>query len=633
MRARTLTTWWSQSRGDNVSTTDPEWERGDPAPGPAGYSFVRAEGEVLAPNLTHQPSGARRLSRWWSGARRDNFTTSDPAWQDPSSPPAGSGYRFARHEGYILERPFAGTDPLGLWWSARSTDNHTTTHPSWREGSPGIPTEYRFGGVQGWVRRAHGGLPTEDPEPFGFTDKERRGLRGLLVVICEYTDRVIDETAMGDLAEGGRQPSLVGMFQSLSGGRFSWSPVQVARVRFDEPIAEATSSVAEHDVKAVHLAVEQAGADLAAYDTDGDGVVGGDDLVVMTVVADGVVGGQTRGLATLTAGGVTVRGVSLSANGDGSDISSFTHELVHTLRLDQHIYGPGASLNYRASCYAASTARASARAGPVHLDSWNRILAGWARPRVMPISLSGGVAALPAAQVAAASPHLGPLLFHDPRRGKDEFLLVEYRTPRAACAPPYGNYDSAVLGQGIAVWYVRRGPDGLAVGFDWPPPVVPKPGGNMVANFLIGPDGMGKGPFWRREHGVIALRWPDMTDTGLRLRIGSLEEGSSFAYVMWWHSGTPFLPRLDRVTPDRVLPGASRTIELEGVFPLEESLRIELGRMGAPGSVRPVAEVSSGTDVDRIEVSVSLPRSRGWYELFVTRSDGSRSNGALINIQ
>ncbi len=638
MRTRVLTSWASRSRGDNVATTDPEWERGDPAPPRAGYRFSREEGLVLDPDLSVAPIGTVPLVRWFSNDRSDNYTTTHPSWREDGTEHSPV-YRFARREGHVYEQAYAGTTPLVSWWSGARSDNYTTTHPSWREDGSERSLGYRLARREGYVRPATGTLPLDPPSAFGYGTRARRGTRALLVVLCDYADQTVGDDVgfYQALVDGAGRPNLARMFQEMSNGRFRWDPVRVVRIRFAANYSVATVPIAAHDVNVVRLARSQAGVDFLAYDGDGDGVVTREDLTILTVVAGGSSGGQTRTIAPTEAGGVRLQDVYVSATGDAGEISLYAHELVHSLDLDDHIYGPGAALNDRASLYAASYRRTDPKAGPVHLDPWNKMLAGWVEPRVVAFRPTGGVASLPAAQVSGVSPLLGPLVLHDPARGPEEFFVVEFRSRRPRGGAPGGGHDAAVLGAGVAIWYVRRNlptgstRNGLTVVFDWPPPVVQRVGGNMVANYLIGPAGPGRGPFWTPEHGVAILPWGDGSDSGLRLRVGPLTEDATYAHVQWWHRDHPFLPRVDSCTPARLTAGSRTPVVLEGMFPIDETVQITLESDDA-GTARTVGRAGTSVGMTRLVTSIVVPDDPGLHQLRVRRSDGSTSNGCLVQV-
>src|SRR5262245_28010140 len=96
--------------------------------------------------------------------------------------------------------------------------------------------------------------------------------------------------------------------------------------------------------------VAAAGFDYARFDSDGDGLVTDKDLGVLRIVPTYTpavrAGGQTHGLLAMRIGGVQLRPQTSNCDENG-DIVLFAHELFHQLMDDEHIYGPGAELNYK----------------------------------------------------------------------------------------------------------------------------------------------------------------------------------------------------------------------------------------------------------------------------------------------
>jgi hypothetical protein len=134
-----LHTWYSASRGDYFSTTDPQW-RGRPGDKRApDYVFVRVEGGVLAEPLV----GTRPLYHWWSPARGDNFVTTDAAWAGKPGDKRG-GYLFGSVLGHVWQSAVPGARALRLFWSGKQEDNHVASDLQ-------APVGYVGGVVQGYV--------------------------------------------------------------------------------------------------------------------------------------------------------------------------------------------------------------------------------------------------------------------------------------------------------------------------------------------------------------------------------------------------------------------------------------------------------------------------------------------------
>jgi hypothetical protein len=86
------------------------------------------------------------------------------------------------------------------------------------------------------------------------------------------------------------------------------------------------------------------------------------------------------------------------------------------------------------------------------------MLAGWIEPRLVPIGQAG------TAELAAQHRSLKdeperkrPLLLYDPKKGRSEFFLLEYRTPFRL------GYDNFVGTTGLVIWQIAYGNDGNPV--------------------------------------------------------------------------------------------------------------------------------------------------------------------------
>ncbi len=564
---KTLYKWFDPDRLDNYVTTQPAWVGRPGDFRSPNYCFSGKEGLVFDPD-SPQPPETVPLVSWWNPDRKDNLATSDPAWRGSPGETRSPNYRFSRVEGYLFSRPIAGTWPLYLWWSPGRTDNHTTTW--WLPDEDGRHTpDYAGGHLQGYVLPYDGALSPVSATPIGYRPDFLRARRPLLVILVEFADARLTQpdSFYESLVFGPEGVNLVEYFSETSYRRFLWTRAGLVRVSFPRPSADELDAGFEQRLM---RQVASLGFDYARFDSDGDGIVTAKDLGVLRIVAtyraDYRAGGSTGLLPIVRAGGVQLRLESSNCDENG-EIVLFAHELFHQLiddENDEHIYGPGARLNYRASLFAGNTNRIAPDAGPVHLDPWNKIRAGWMEPRVVPITQAGGVALINAAQ--EGSPYddsRTPIVFYDPQRGTDELFIVEYRTP-ATPLHPDGGYDAKVFGQGVAVWYVQREANGSTPTFNWPPPVVPVAGGNMWANYLLGPAGPGVPPFWRNENGEFSLPWGDGSESPLRLRVEQGEPGSPYAVVQWRHRDHAFLPRIDRVSPTSGRRGA--IVTLDGIF-------------------------------------------------------------------
>ncbi|MCY1061446.1 hypothetical protein [Nannocystis sp. SCPEA4] len=143
-----MVTFFSAARGDHITTSDPTWTcryfnncpAGSGDP-TGGYVAVGMQGHVWNPD-NPQPTGTNKLYHWWNPTRGDNFITSDPAWDDPTAPPQ-PGYTMFRIEGYAAQ-----SGPLQLqlrsYWNPGTEDNAALT--TWHYGANAGYSHYRTEG-------------------------------------------------------------------------------------------------------------------------------------------------------------------------------------------------------------------------------------------------------------------------------------------------------------------------------------------------------------------------------------------------------------------------------------------------------------------------------------------------------
>lgn len=174
-----LTTWYSEARRDHFTTSDPDWQApaGTTRPGRGDYRAVRVEGRVLDPER-ERPEGTLPLYHWWSEQRQDNFLTTDPDWAGAvGEVRSGQGdYRLFRIEGYVWERPMAGTVTLRSYWNAARKDNAASSspfHAVWeRRGSAAFGgPPYAFVAAMGYLQAE---LPDTADEPWSVQGLTRQ---------------------------------------------------------------------------------------------------------------------------------------------------------------------------------------------------------------------------------------------------------------------------------------------------------------------------------------------------------------------------------------------------------------------------------------------------------------------------
>lgn len=118
-----LFTYYSAARTEYVTTSDPAWRTATPA----GYQMVGLQGFVHDPAQA-QPAGTVALYRWWSSVRSDSFTTSDPAWAGRVGDfraEGGANYTLLRIEGFLPTSGTVSQQQLRTYWNGPLSDNAT----------------------------------------------------------------------------------------------------------------------------------------------------------------------------------------------------------------------------------------------------------------------------------------------------------------------------------------------------------------------------------------------------------------------------------------------------------------------------------------------------------------------------
>lgn len=623
-----LYNWYSTSRGDNFATTDPQWSGRPGQTRSPDYRFVRIEGTLFSPDAP-QPSGTDSVYSWYHPGRGDNFLTTDPRWAGRPGQ-VRDGYRFVRFEGYIHDAPRAGTMPLQSFWDPGRADNFATTDPRWI-GKVGDRREpgYSLYRTEGFLGPPATPQPPDLAPDVGYRGKPVRGVRPLLVVITDFPDASVPQS-MGyfdSLFFGPSYPNIRDYYTAVSANQFTWRRAGILRVRFSDQFAVAGANAAAFDQQVTRLAAAE--FNIAQFDANEDGTVSDTELGMLVVNPGAGSGGQTRNRSVTISGRRFSGKVSYTtANGD---ITLYAHELFHQIGFEEHLYGPGGRLNFRATLHA-TPGSVTSPAGPMQLDPWHRSLAGWLHPRVLPITEAARSVTIGAAEPLPTG-NLAPVVLYDPARGFNEFFFIEYRTPNGPSTRG-GGYDARVLGQGVAVWYVRRKSPTELFPFNWPPPIRgPFSGGaaHAYANYLVGPAGPGNGPFWQSSNGEFPLAWGDGTDSKLRVRVGPLDSIAGMARVQWRHADHPFAPRIDgaMATTVRASP-AHVVLSLDGEFPVDGSNLAVVVSSDTRQTRLTLLTIASTRLTARS--SGSLPA--GMYTVTVEdrRSPRGLSNGLRINI-
>ena len=494
----------------------------------------------------------------------------------------------------------------------------------------------------------------EDPT-FGFgtmrvNGTSATGSRPLLGILMEYSDvRFRHNTDYYEnLLFGARTPSatfqtsLAGYFHENSGGRFRWTRAGLVTVRhpddpatrtIDEslhacvtvrPACPSAMSAGRNWIKMLSEAIVLAGAggfDFARFDANRDGRVTEQELTIIVINAEPPpsaagrpsLGGNVR---TLLDPGSCVRVERSRVNvcgevgimGEAVGLATMAHEVNHLLGGEE-AYGSRFRNNVRMTLMAGTISAREDDRTIYHLDPWHKIRLGWVTPRAIPINLRapGRSATLRVPQGTGYE----PIVFYDPARGENEFIILEARNPGA------GGHDGGVADSGIALWYLKTqsndallnvpseilaGPDGtlqsvVAAGSDDARSAQAiSAGADLVlqsrtaagSDDVLGTDGTvwvygapdhqrGVGRLWREEHGPVVVRWPGdgaRVDTGVRFRVGPMSPTTHTIDVEWSFGDRPFIARIDKALTSSRTVRAGNLIALDGMFGVRGASRV-----------------------------------------------------------
>lgn len=482
-----LYTWYSPSRGDYFTTSDPAWIGSPGATRSPDYRFVRVEGHVLG--AAYPQDGTTPLYHWWNPTRGDNFLTTSSAWAGTVGT-VRSGYTLFRIEGHVYQRPLMDTVPLRLYWNGGLEDNWASADPDYSDWTP--PASYVGGGIQGYILAPIDRDQDVTRDQVGWRTLTRNGVaasgtRPLITVAIGFTDAPLPSTACATTTTrqfGTTAPTIRGYFDEVSSRRFGWSDagcvthraVDIAGTPADESTlagSELGGAESFGVLQQALVAADAAGTDFARFDTNPrDGQVQVHELGIVAMFARDVV--RERGISVyLPRSAVWIAGEAAHLNLDAT-FAQRAHEIMHMLVSTSDEYGSG--FHSEGLTLMSATSGGAGDLRTWYLDPFLRMRLGWIEPRIVPRGMAGGQYPVDAAQVgigdSARAWSRRPLLFQGP--SNSEYYLAEFRNSAK------GGYDANMFTwesqtSGFAVWQVKTGADGFPITI---PGVVITGGGN-----------------------------------------------------------------------------------------------------------------------------------------------------------
>jgi M6 family metalloprotease-like protein len=387
-----------------------------------------------------------------------------------------------------------------------------------------------------------------DAARFGWRTRMAQGTRPLLVIWVRQGDdtpaselaqrkQYYEELLFGRKAHGTYpdalrrlEPTLVGFYREMSGGLFAFR-----RAGFVGPLAAPVKGKSAADIGklAIATAARDGHVDFRKFDVNHDGRITPNELAVL------VISNVPNGQAHRYSSGLRIAGQHVTyastdgVVGEGAGLATMSHELFHGLGgID--LYGPWGrcyDLNRRLTLMASTGDGGVADSErSVHLDPWHKMIVGWIEPRLIEVGRPGRAELVAQHVPLSAEPERKrPLLLYDPKRGRGEFFLLEYRTPYRL------GYDQVVPTSGLVIWHVAYAPDGQPARHPSERKNCKGQTVQVVSVFVRGaPDWQqGVGRAWTSANGDIAAKWMDQKDSGVRITVAPHKPSDPVIDVSW----------------------------------------------------------------------------------------------------
>lgn len=220
----TLRSYWFPVGPDSLCAASSTY----PSLPPSGYYPFRTEGLVFPPSVNPPPAllDMRRLDRWFSPSRTDNRTTTDPAWQGSAGDTRAPDYFWVGHEGWIFTDVVAGTSEIRAYVNGQSGDSLITADTRYTT-TNSVP-DYVSAGWQGQIINDPLGR-SELIGNFNFGQLHNggpaAGIGRLQLILLSYPDVAIRHTPAQyeELFFGSSFPNVNAAFWHNSMGSWLWS--------------------------------------------------------------------------------------------------------------------------------------------------------------------------------------------------------------------------------------------------------------------------------------------------------------------------------------------------------------------------------------------------------------------------
>lgn len=294
------------------------------------------------------------------------------------------------------------------------------------------------------------------PADFGCASRPVLGSRPLLVVVGDCEDGPINTTstrAYEALFFSSDRANVEDYFRAVSNNRFRWTRAGpgVRRVWIPRYLQrgvnpDSLSNIVHHALMSV---------DNALLDRNEDHMITSDEFQVFSIdnLSNLAVGHTVPLSVPRTGSTMEFEGKVVELSCDLAGLMTCCHELCHAIpgygEYGLDIYGMGPAINCGLSTMGACTTTPAEDLRSWYLDPWQRSIFGWCEPRIESMR-AGGVLTIAAAHAGAPT---APVILYDPVVGPSELFLLEYRSSRGAAG---FNYDTNVVGNGLALWHVRQ---------------------------------------------------------------------------------------------------------------------------------------------------------------------------------